>query len=126
MDSLTIQHTDETPSVTLDKAKGIFRIADNSYPDDARKFFAPVLAWIEQYFEEPNPETVFEFALSYFNTSSAKIITKILNILKENNTKTAVKVRWCYEADDTDMQKSGVRYQQLSGVDFEFVEIESV
>ena len=124
MNPLILLNTDETPSVNFDKAKGIFRIAENSYPDDARRFYEPVLAWLEKYFQEPNTTTVFEFALTYFNTSSAKIITKILNLLKENRDKTDIKIRWCYESDDTDMQKSGVRYSQLCGMDFEFVETE--
>lgn len=123
MEKLIIQHTDETPSVTLDKDNGIFRIAENSYPDDALRFYQPVVEWVKKYCEDPNPKTVFEFAFSYFNTSSEKIITKILNMLKENSSKTELIIKWCYESDDTDMHKSGIRFSQLCGMHFEFEEI---
>ena len=66
MNPLILLNTDETPSVNFDKAKGIFRIAENSYPDDARRFYEPVFAWLEKYFQEPNTTTVFEFALQLF------------------------------------------------------------
>lgn len=124
MEKLIIQNTEETPSVTLDKDKGIFRIAENSYPDDALRFYHPVVEWVKKYCEDPNPKTVFEFAFSYFNTSSEKIITKILNMLKENSSKTELIIKWCYESDDTDMHKSGIRFSQLCGMHFEFEEIE--
>ena len=122
MDSLIIESSDETPSVTLDKQRGIFRIAETSYPEDSKTFYAPILKWLEKYFTEPNPETVFEFNLSYYNTSSAKIIAKILTILAENRSKSLISVKWYYEADDTDLLKSGQRFSQLSGIDFEYIE----
>ena len=81
MEKLIIQHTEETPSVTLDKDNGVFRISENSYPDDALRFYQPVVEWIKKYCEDPNPETVCEYAFSSVNTSSEKIITKILNML---------------------------------------------
>lgn len=123
MDPLIIKKTEETPSVILDKGKGIFQLSETSYPEDAKRFYVPILDWIEKYFQSPNPETVFEFNLSYFNTSSAKMITKILNILKEHTADTKLTIKWYYEADDTDMQKSGIRYSQLSGMEFEIIEL---
>ena len=124
MEKLIIQHTDETPSVTLDKDNGVFHIGENSYPDDALRFYHPVIEWIKKYCQDPNPETVFEFAFSYFNTSSEKIITKMLDMLKGISSKTALTIKWRYESDDTDMHRSGIRFSQLCGMHFEFEEIE--
>lgn len=122
MDSLIIESSDETPSVTLDKQRGIFRIAETSYPEDSKNFYKPILQWLEKYFSDPNPETMFEFNLSYYNTSSAKMIAKILSILADNRSKSRISVKWYYEADDTDLLKSGQRFSQLSGMDFEYIE----
>ena len=50
------------------------------------------------------------------------MIAKILSVLADNRSKSRISIKWYYEADDTDLLKSGQRFSQLSGMDFEYIE----
>ena len=73
--------TADTPSVILDAERGIFEISQMSLPEDAVDFYSPMLAWLREYAQNPNPETVFNMKLEYFNTASSKQLIQILLIL---------------------------------------------
>lgn len=122
MKPLILEGTEDTPAVHLDAATGTFSVTERSWPENAMEFYQPIIQWLEGYFEEPNAETVFEFQLEYFNTSSAKQIAKILLMLEKYSPKTHVTVRWHYEKGDIDMLTSGSRYAKLLNINYEFVE----
>ncbi len=113
---IEISRTQETPAVTLNKQEGIFEFSDTSWPEDAKKFYEPILAWFEDYFDNPNVDTVVEFRMNYFNTASAKQIAKILSLLQSNMSASDITVNWYYDPDDSDMQKAGKRFQQTLGL----------
>lgn len=122
MEKLYIEKTDETPEVLFDPANGKFELSGKSLPEDVTDFFDKVVNWLEEYGENPNEETVFDFKLTYFNTATAKLIFDILNALEsiaENGQK--VLVRWHYSENDEDMKNAGKEYEDLVEVDFEHV-----
>ena len=77
---------------------------------------------MNNYKNEPNELTQFTFKLDYFNTASAKQITKILLLLEELAKKNIVNVKWYYQKDDLDMKSSGDRFAKLIKVDIELLE----
>ncbi len=122
MKPLYIEATADTPKVILDKDKNYFEISGLSLPEDALEFYKPVLEWLEEYAKDPNPETVFNLKLEYFNTSSSKQIIQILLFLEKLNEKSKVKIRWHYKDIDEDMHDLGEEYSEIIKVDFELVE----
>ncbi|MBQ9469485.1 MAG: DUF1987 domain-containing protein [Bacteroidales bacterium] len=108
MDILKIEGTSQYPTVVLDKSSGRFEFSGNSLPEDAIKFYSPIITWIEDYVAEPNPETVVRFKLAYYNTPSSKQIFQILKRF-ENLSASGYKVeiRWLYNEDDQDIKDSG-------------------
>ena len=122
MDALLIAATEDTPFVSLDSAKGVFEVQQRSLPEDAASFYSPVLEWMMDYAKIPNPSTRFIFNLEYFNTSSAKQLFKLLNILEQISKKNPVTVLWCYDKGDQDMLASGERYSRLTELKFEMQE----
>ncbi len=122
MDPIIISKTEETPRINLDAEKNIFQFSDTSWPEDANKFYQPVLDWFEEYFKKPNPQTVIEFNLEYFNTASAKQIARLLTIIEKYSVDNDVTVKWYYHADDSDMEKAGSRYAKLLKIKFELIE----
>ncbi len=122
MEKFILKKTEETPAVILNPGKNVFQIVATSWPENALKFYAPILEWFANYFKAPNNMTVVEFRLDYFNTSSSKQIAKILSLLKEQSEKHAIKIRWFYDPEDTDMKNAGVRYAQMLNFEFEFKE----
>src|SRR4030043_467666 len=82
MEVLHIEATEDTPEITFDKEKEIIEISGRSLPEDVNGFYQPFLNWIEAYSKNPNPDTIFKFRFSYFNTASSKIILDILTMLE--------------------------------------------
>ena len=115
--------TADTPSVILDADRGIFEISQMSLPEDAVDFYTPILAWLREYAKDPNPETVFNMKLEYFNTASSKQLIQILLLLQDMKDKSNVLVKWYYKEIDEDMLSLGEEYKQIMTIPFELTEI---
>ncbi|MBN2662250.1 MAG: DUF1987 domain-containing protein [Bacteroidales bacterium] len=122
MKALEIQATADTPKVILDKDKNYFEISGLSLPEDAIEFYKPIMAWLEDYADDPNSDTVFNLKLEYFNTASSKQIIQLLLFLEKLNSKTNVKIRWHYKDIDEDMHDLGEEYSEIIKVNFDLVE----
>lgn len=117
MDILFIEGTDDTPEVRLDKKNGIFEIAGRSLPEDSVEFFRPVMEWLQQYSQNPNPQTLFVIKLDYMNTASSKLIQDVLLALQHI---PGARVMWYFQEDDEDMESTGHEYSEFITVPFEF------
>jgi hypothetical protein len=122
MKALFIEETADTPRVVLDKDNNKFEISGLSLPEDAIEFYKPIVEWLEEYSKDPNPETVFDLKLEYFNTASSKQIIQLLLFLEKLNAKSKVKIRWHYKDIDEDMHDLGEEYAEIIKVDFELIE----
>ena len=122
MDSLALEPTQETPKIVLDKLQDNLEISGISVPEDAQKFYEPILKWIDDYALNPNNKTVFVFKLEYFNTASSKLILDILFKLKTLNEKgNLVLIHWYHEEDDSDMLLAAKTYSEITGLNFEYI-----
>ena len=122
MDALIIESTEDTPKVILDPKENNFILSERSLPENAIDFYKPIFDWLNNYKNEPNKLTKFTFKLDYFNTASAKQITKILLLLEELAKNNKVNVKWYYQKEDLDMRSSGARFAKLIKVDIELLE----
>ena len=93
--------------------------------EDVVDFYQPVLDWLGEYRNNPNPRTEFSIKLIYFNTASSKLILDILMILEEMVEEGHdVLIRWLSLASDEDMQEAGREYEEMIEVPFEHVTYE--
>ena len=122
MIALIVDETKETPRIHFDPGNNIFEISSRSLPEDADEFYVPVIKWLETYVDKPNPKTIFNFKLDYYNTASARYITKMVKILDELSKNNQVKVYWYYREIDEDMQAMGEEYKEMTELDFELIE----
>ena len=126
MEPLLITETFDCPGITLDQENNIFEISGRSLPEDVYTFYQPVVEWLTEYTEQPNPETKFDFKFIYFNTATSKIILDVLTLLeqmKENGHE--VVVRWHYLKEDEDMKDEGEEYSGMVEVPFELIQYQS-
>ncbi|HLO59082.1 MAG TPA: DUF1987 domain-containing protein [Bacteroidales bacterium] len=122
METIKIQGTEDTPKIMLDADNEIFEISGRSLPEDVSAFYEPVLNWLNEYAENPNSKTVFNFKLTYFNTASSKLLLDILMKLEEMHEKgQEVLIKWHYPEDDEDMAEAGEEYSDIVDVPFEQV-----
>lgn len=122
MENIKIQGTEDTPKVILDKENDIMEVSGRSLPEDVASFYDPVLNWLDEYAQGPNPKTVFNFKLVYFNTASSKLLLDILMKLEEiHEAGNDVLIRWHFPEDDEDMEEAGEEYADIVDVPFEQV-----
>lgn len=119
---LIIEEGQSTPYIALDNTTGRFEITGNSLPEDVLGFYAPVIAWLEEYVETPAPKTEVHIKLSYFNSSSSKAILDVLVLLegiaKRNLT---IEIIWHYLDLDDDMLSTGKEFESMVAIPFQFV-----
>jgi hypothetical protein len=123
MEPILIEPTEDSPKVILDDQNQIFLLEGESRPQHAFKFFQPIIQWLQDYQKilfwqkehfGKNRRMTFQVKLSYFNSTSAKFIGDILALL-DNFCKEGyeVRVKWFYNAEDTDMKESAEEYMKM-------------
>ncbi len=126
METIKIQGTEDTPKVILDKENELMEISGRSLPEDVTAFYEPILNWLNEYSENPNKKTIFNFKLVYFNTASSKLLLDILMKLEEmHENGHDVLIRWHYPEEDEDMEEAGEEYSDIVDVPFEQVSYSS-
>ncbi|UCH14048.1 MAG: DUF1987 domain-containing protein [Bacteroidales bacterium] len=122
METIKIQGTEDTPKIILDSENEVMEISGRSLPEDVSAFYEPVLNWLNEYAENPNKKTIFNFKLTYFNTASSKLLLDILMKLEEmHENGNDILIRWHYPEDDEDMEEAGEEYADIVDVPFEQV-----
>ncbi len=125
MESIIIEGTPKTPTVEFNAEEGKVEIKGRSIPENSVEFYNPLIAWLEEYGNQPKEVTQVNIQLEYFNTSSSKCILdvfkKLESLAKAGND---IKVNWFYEEDDEDMLEAGEDYQSIIKLPFKMIEIE--
>jgi len=111
---LTLDATARSPAVTLDPAKGTLTLSGESYPEDASAFFGPIFQAVEAYLEaSPSAPFTVEMRLIYFNSSSAKALMNLFQMLEEAAQDAhAVTVNWYFDPDDDMMEEMGEDFSE--------------
>jgi hypothetical protein len=109
MDDLEIKgsHGDfDIPTVNFNAESGVCELSGESYLENTTEFYNRLSEWLDEYINTVGGPIIFNFKLSYFNTSSSKRILYILLKLKDYEDKGGeVTVKWHYDKDDTDMEE---------------------
>ena len=103
LSNLMIPSSADSPQIILDQEQGLIEFIGKSYPGDTFVFYKPVLDWLKDYFDGNMQEnTIVNFKLVYFNSSSNQVVFDILDILTEAITKSKIEVNWHYNAEIED------------------------
>ena len=122
MTPLIINQSVDSPSIHLDRDKEIFEIKGMSLPEDAIKFFEPVLIWLSEYIKNPNESTHFVFRLEYFNSASVKEVIEILcELEKLIPLKKKITVDWYYSKDDEMMEQKAREFMIIVAIPFNLI-----
>jgi hypothetical protein len=114
MTDLLIPATERTPQVDFYFSKAHLAMRGESYPEDATAFFGPVYHGLSQYLAGlQQTDVTFELELNYFNSSSAKALMRLFQLLEAAaKGGNRVQVRWHYAEDDETMQEFGEDFAQ--------------
>ena len=126
MGKLSIEETYQSPKIAIDTDKNIFEIIGNSFPNNAVRFYTPVVEWLDEYAKKPNPKTEFTFRISYQNSSSRKMFNEILKRLQQMHDKgNDISIKWYYEQGDEDIRQIIMEFKQLFKLPIECIAEES-
>ncbi len=126
---LIIDKTEYTPSISFSVGTQHFLIAGEARPENAGKFFEPVLSWLKQFSEIAHNDVSFKetknikvnFVLDYFNSSSIKYLYDVLKQLEFIHPYlSSLEIIWSYEASDEDMYENGIEFSKIINVPFTF------
>jgi hypothetical protein len=112
------------PSVSLNAQTGLCEIAGESYLEEATLFYQPIYEWLQEYIKTKKP-ILFNFKLSYVNTSSSKHVLFILRLLKDyQDAGGDVVANWHIESGDTDTEEDVEDYMIISGLKINIIKNE--
>lgn len=127
MNTLAIEKTERSPEIHFDFDKNQYMIRGESYPEDVNEFYGPVMEKLEKHFSQLKGTCInFTFELIYFNSSSAKILMNLFDLL-DDTAKDGNKVHivWEYEEDDDNMEELGEEFcEDLEHATYKLVNIE--
>lgn len=113
------------PEVKLDASTGNCEISGESYLEDTDEFYNNIINWLETYIKEVNSALVFNFKLTYFNTSSSRSILNVLRVLKKYQDDGGdVTVNWYYPEDDESIAEEAEDYMKDTGLEIQMFEFE--
>lgn len=111
MDKIHIPATTETPEVTICFSSHRLEMKGESYPENAMSFYGPIRSHLADFLPKvPEGKQVeANFALSYFNSSSTKLIRALFSMMNEaaaDKGKQAV-INWYHDPEDDMMSDFG-------------------
>lgn len=119
MDSMSIRATPKTPSIEFNPEQGMLEIKGRSTPEDSRVFYKPLIAWCEEYANNPPAKTTVDVQLDHFDTSSSKGLLDLIKRLKViQEQQKQVEVIWHYEFGDEDIHEAGEHFKNITGIPF--------
>lgn len=124
MENLEIEKTSRTPFVFLNAEAGTVKISGTSQIENTEQFFTPIIDWIEEYVKTPKEQTVVNFEMEYYNTSSQMWIFQIFKAFTDlQKVGKDVVFNWCYS--DIDIKESGEDLANLLNISINLIEIEA-
>lgn len=120
MEKWTIEASDRTPSVVLDRQESIIRIEGRSYPEEGMDFFDPIILRFKTLENTESPIRIIHIRLEYYNSSTTKAIAELFAALvKAKDRGFDVKVIWEFEEDDDGIQEDIDMFIETFNLPFE-------
>ena len=114
MKNLSIDKTERSPKVYFDYIKHEMEISGEAYPENNDEFYRPIFESFQTYLNEENDAAInFKFKMVYFNSSSARMLMKIFELLDDTASNgRQVNIEWYYLEDDDTMKEFGEDYSE--------------
>ncbi|WP_217362361.1 DUF1987 domain-containing protein [Ruegeria arenilitoris] len=112
MEKIEIPATNRTPTVEFDFDSGRLKLIGESYPEDVTTFYNPLFQALKEWLSgDASSKCRFDFELIYFNSSSAKAIMMIMELLDSAAEKgKEIEVFWFHDPEDETMEELGEEF----------------
>lgn len=107
MENLKLEATKYTPEILLESS-GVISMVGKSYPENTFEFYAPVMEWVEAYFDgNAADKTVVNMEILYFNSSSSKLFFDFFDLLEEASANHTIEINWIYDEENESALEAG-------------------
>ena len=124
MKTLTVEASKYTPAIELNAEANRLSIKGKSYPENTFDFYAPVITWLQEYFEQGTlAKTTLDMDIIYFNSSSSKLFFDLFDLLEEAQTDgKEITVNWYYDAENESAEEAGEDFKEdFEEMDFNII-----
>ncbi len=125
MEIITIEATKSSPFVLINPLSNQIQVKGESYPENAAKFFGPILSSIDEYINSTDAHRItVDIHLSYFNSSSSKALLNLFEILDQAaSDDRQVEVNWRYHPENETIFEAGEEFEdETTALKFNFVQ----
>jgi len=114
MENIKIDATERSPEIDFDFDANVFTIKGESYPEDVTAFYGEVISKLESHLGAKDGGSVeFNFELIYFNSSTAKVLMGLFDLLEETaEGGVGVNINWVFEEEDDTMEELGEEFAE--------------
>lgn len=114
MNHLIVEKTFSTPYIHFNPESGELQISGESFPENASRFYTPVVHWIREYLHSASVEEIrMNIEILYFNSSTSKVFMNIFEILENavENGKNII-VTWKCKMDNESAIECGEEFKE--------------
>lgn len=128
MEDLYIKATNDSPEVDFKYTFNQLTISGEAYPEDASRFFYPIIMDLVDFLKINTKPVNFNFKLTYFNSASTKMLFNIFQLLNEHSeTHQKVTLNWIYDEEDDTIKDFGEDIaEEFPSIEFNAVTISPV
>lgn len=124
MKNIDIAGTARSPGLRFNYDKGEIEIYGRSLPENTTDVYKPAFDWLNEYINNPKPQTKVKVSLEYFNTSSSKYIIEFFRKFRELYEKgNDLKVEWYYEEDDPELKSEGEMFRTITKIPMDIIPV---
>lgn len=115
------------PSVNFNADSGSLEIEGESYLEDTKSFYEPILDWLKKFVSSFSNQIIFNIKLTYYNTSSSRSILEMLYVLKSFKENGGdLQVNWYYDEDDLDVPEEVEDFEIDTGLEIKLIPVEDL
>jgi hypothetical protein len=115
MDNLFIAASSSSPEVDFRFDERRLSLKGESYPENAAQFWGDIIAALRRFLTEDPRKTAItvNVALSYFNSSSTKMLFSLFSALNDKaKSDTEIVLNWYHDEDDDTIFEFGQELQE--------------
>ena len=122
MSTININKTKNTPAIngSIESGKAVISVVGNSFPENAKKFYADVIDWIKSNGESFN-SIEFNSDFHYMASSSLICFLDVLRTAVQVAGEENCKLNWKYEEDDDDILKIGQNFSKILTIEIDLI-----
>jgi len=122
INNIHIKSGKNTPEVIGDVKSNKLTIHGNSYPEDIKLFYKPVISWLENISKNSNKICV-DCQFYYISSSSVISTLKLLQQIESLFDEANIVFNWRYEIGDEDIKKIGQDFSNILENNLNIIEV---